>query len=201
MLVIGLPPAVEMRLECVQRRHELEGVATDDDDLAVFSDRFRRQFRLFVALAIDLLEELNAEICHCKYFWITAHAESCLREELRRLGMLDSIPSQKQTLTFYLEALAKHRGVGSKIVGTFMTKRELADLKDDRNDPIGTIQSLETSLCEREHVLVQAFLCCTLARNYFAHHDFLDHELLHTSSSEFLMQGIILTVLTLLDAE
>lgn len=135
------------------------------------------------------------------YAMVAIRAESCLREELRRLGLLDSIPSQKQTLTFYLERLANHRGVNSKIVGTFMTKRELADLKDDRENPIGRIQSLETSLCEREHMLAQAFLCCTLARNYFAHHDFLDHELLHTSKSAFLMQGIILTVLTLLDTE
>lgn len=135
------------------------------------------------------------------YAMVAIRAESCLREELRRLGILDRIPQQKQTLTFYLEGLATHRGVSSKIIGTFMTKRDLADLKEDRGNPIGRIQSVETSLCEREHMLVQAFLCCALARNYFAHHDFLDHELLHTSRSEFLMQGIILTVLTLLDAE
>lgn len=135
------------------------------------------------------------------YAMVAIRAESCLREELRRLGLLDSLPSQKQTLAIYVESLSKHRGVNAKIIGTFMTKRDLADLKDDRENPIGRIQSLETSLSEREHKLVQAFLCCTLARNYFAHHDFLDHELLHTSRSEFLMQGIILTVLTLLDTE
>lgn len=135
------------------------------------------------------------------YAMLAIRAEICLREELRRLGVLDTIPSQKQTLVSYIEILANRRGMNSKIVGTFMTKRDLADLKDDRVDPIGRIQALEITLCERDHMLVQALLCCTLARNYFAHHDFLDHELLHSSKSEFLIRGILLTVLTLLNIE
>jgi hypothetical protein len=135
------------------------------------------------------------------YAMLAIRAESCLREELRRLGLLDTIPSQKQTLVSYIEILANQRGVSSRIRGTFMTKRELADLKDDRVDPVGRIQMLETTLGECDRMLVQAFLCSTLARNYFAHHDFLDHELLHSSKSKFLMQGILLTVLTLLNDE
>lgn len=186
------------------------------EKIATLCRRLQRRNSAFVGFAsafFDLHEELRYNsfdeagldfrmlrpLDH--YAMVAIRAESCLREELRRLGLLDSLPSQKQTLAIYIENLSKHRGLNSKIIGTFMTKRDLADLKDDRENPIGRIQSLETSLSEREHKLVQAFLCCTLARNYFAHHDFLDHELLHTSRSEFLMQGIILAVLTLLDTE
>jgi hypothetical protein len=133
------------------------------------------------------------------YAMVAIRAESCLREELRRLGMVDSIQPSKQSLAFYIEALANHRGMDSCITGRFMTNRKLTDLREERSDPIGRIQSLERLPCEQQHMLVQAFLCCELARNYFAHHDFLDHELLHSSKSEFLMRGIILTVLMLLD--
>jgi hypothetical protein len=187
-----------------------------EEKIATLCRRLQRRNSAFVGFAsafFDLHEELRYNsfdevgldfrmlrpLDH--YAMVAIRAESCLREELRRLGLLDSLPSQKQTLAIYIENLSKHRGLNSKIIGTFMTKRDLADLKDDRENPIGRIQSLETSLSVREHKLTQAFLCCTLARNYFAHHDFLDHELLHTSRSEFLMQGIILTVLTLLDTE
>lgn len=132
------------------------------------------------------------------YAMVAIRAESCLREELRRLGLLDAMPPQKQTLSFYIEAVAKHICVSSKVVGTFMSRRDLSDLKEDRADPIGRIERIETALGESDRMLVQAFLCCTLARNYFAHHDFLDHELLRSAKSEFLMRGIVLTVLTLL---
>lgn len=47
--------------------------------------------------------------------------------------------------------------------------------------------------------LTQAFLCCMLARNYFAHHDYLDQELLRSEKSGFILRGILLTVLMLLD--
>lgn len=133
------------------------------------------------------------------YAMIAIRAETCFREELRRLGLIDSIQPSKQSLAFYVEALANHRGVESCITGGFMTNRKLTDLRGERPDPIGSIQSLQHSAREHQHMLVQAFLCCELARNYFAHHDFLDRELLHSSKSEFLMRGIILTVLTLLD--
>lgn len=132
------------------------------------------------------------------YAMVAIRAESCLREELRRLGRLEAIPSKRQTLPFYIESVANHRNMDSKIVGTFMSNRDLSDLKEDRADPIGRIERIATALGKGDHMLVQAFLCCTLARNYFAHHNFLDHELLRSAKSEFLMRGIVLTVLTLL---
>lgn len=187
-----------------------------DEKIAIQCRRLQRTNSAFAGFAsafFDLHEELRYEsfeeagidfrmlrpLDH--YAMVAIRAESCFREELRRLNILDSIPSPKQTLVSYLETLANNRKVSSKIIGTFMTNRELADLKDDRENPIGRIQTLQTALCEQDKMLVQAFLCCTLARNYFAHHDFLDHELLHSSKSEFLMRGIILTVLTLLTVE
>ena len=44
----------------------------------------------------------------------------------------------------------------------------------------------------------QAMLCCLAARNYFAHHDYQDEKLLKGESSQFLLGGILLAVLTLL---
>ncbi len=48
---------------------------------------------------------------------------------------------------------------------------------------------------------LQAFLCCLLARNYFAHHIYLDSELRRSEESGFMMSGILVTVLILLTIE
>lgn len=58
--------------------------------------------------------------------------------------------------------------------------------------------ALSSSLSSKEHYLVQAFLCCELARNYFAHHHYLDDELMRTKESGFMLTGILATVLYLL---
>ena len=44
-----------------------------------------------------------------------------------------------------------------------------------------------------------AMLCCLAARNYFAHQVYRDQELLNKKSSKFLLGGILLAVLTLLN--
>jgi hypothetical protein len=133
------------------------------------------------------------------YAMLAIHAEGCLRRELDIRGKLETIETGSQTLSVYLDKLSSEKGISSKVIGTFKTNRALSDLKKDRNDPIGRIQSFKSKLPAPEHQLVQAYLCCLLARNYFAHHDFLDNELLRTSKSQFLLSGILLTVLTLLE--
>jgi hypothetical protein len=54
---------------------------------------------------------------------------------------------------------------------------------------------------KRDTYLIQAFLCCVLARNYFAHHTYLDKEFIQNQKEEsaFMLIGILVTVLKLLD--
>ena len=44
-------------------------------------------------------------------------------------------------------------------------------------------------------------LCCIAARNNFAHHDYRDEALFNKKSSGFLLGGMLLAVLTLLNGE
>lgn len=57
--------------------------------------------------------------------------------------------------------------------------------------------NMTSNLSPNEHYLVQAFLCSVLARNYFAHHYYLDAELLRSKESQFLLGGILTTALCL----
>jgi hypothetical protein len=135
------------------------------------------------------------------YFGLLAiQAEGCLRRELDSLDILKTIKGSSQTLSRYIEELARVRGLPSRLIGSFSENKKLADLKQDRRDPIGRIKALRTNLPEHENQLVQGLLCCVLARNYFAHHDFLDKELMaRTPLPGFLLGGIVLSVLVLLD--
>lgn len=133
------------------------------------------------------------------YALLAIHAEGCLRRELDSMSQLDNINSDHQGLSVYIQKLAELKKLSGKISGSFNNHRKLADLRTNRNDPIGRIQSLKTNLSATEHQVVQAFLCCLLARNYFAHHDFLDKELIRSEKSAFMLKGILLTVLILLN--
>lgn len=135
------------------------------------------------------------------YALLAIHAEGCLRRELDSLGLLDEIDCDKQGLFRYIQKLARVRGISDGVIGSFCSQYKLADLRMDRDDPIGRIQSIQTGLPDTDHQLVQAFLSCLLARNYFAHHDFLDHELMRSEKSAFMLKGILLTVLMLLDSD
>lgn len=132
---------------------------------------------------------------------LAIHAEGCLRRELDQLNLLEQIPNEYQGLSRYIRELAQVRRISVRAIGSFSSNKGIADLKTDRNDPIGRIMSLETKLPKKEHHIVHAFLSCLLARNYFAHHNFLDNELLFTNRAEFMLTGILLTVLLLLDSE
>lgn len=134
------------------------------------------------------------------YALLAIHAEGCLRRKLELLGLLDGIKEEKQTLSQYIQILAKNQQISEKVIGCFCGNIDLTKLYTNRVDPIGRIKSIRTNLSQIEHILVQAFLCCVLARNYFAHHDFLNHELIRSEKSEFLIRGILLTILILLES-
>jgi hypothetical protein len=56
---------------------------------------------------------------------------------------------------------------------------------------------MKPGLDREGHYLMQAFLCSVLARNYFAHHYYLDDTLRRSEESGFLLAGMIVTVLTI----
>ncbi len=134
------------------------------------------------------------------YALLAIHAEGCLRRELDSLERLDEIRQESQGLLNYIRTLAEIRGVSAEIIKCVNDQqKELTKLHTKPIDPIGKIQSITTNLPEVNHQKVQAFLCCLLARNYFAHHDYLDHDLMRSEKSAFMLKGILLTVLVLLD--
>ena len=50
-------------------------------------------------------------------------------------------------------------------------------------------------------LVLLSLLCCLATRNYFAHHDYRDVAHLNEKSSGFLLGGVLLAVLTLLNSE
>lgn len=63
---------------------------------------------------------------------------------------------------------------------------------------IAQIIDLGGSAAPKQLALVQAMVCCYVARNYFAHHDYLDDVLSTNRDSGFLLGGILVGVLVLL---
>lgn len=134
------------------------------------------------------------------YTLLAIHAEGCLRRKLDSLCLLNTIKDKDQSFFKYIQILARNQMISEKVIGYFSGNKDLTRLHTNRNDPIGRIQSIKTNLPKSDHMLTQAFLCCVLARNYFAHHDFLDHELIRSEKSAFMLRGILLTVLILLNS-
>jgi hypothetical protein len=134
------------------------------------------------------------------YALLAIRAEGCLRKKLEVSNSLSQIPPGKQTLASYIVKLAESRGIADKVTSYFKShQKNLTNLSSTPDDPIRPIQVIQTGFTSIENQYVQAFLCCQLARNYFAHHDYQDHELLNSEKSAFVLKGIILTVLVLLD--
>lgn len=173
--------------------------------------KINHPFSGFLASFYDLHENLSykrfdeggidfRELRPLDHFAMLAiHAEGCLRRELDSRGLLEKIDGKDQTLSIYIEKLAVLKNISKGVINFYISNKTLTNLRTDRTDPIGKIKSIGTNLSPKNKQLAQAFLCCLLARNYFAHHDFLNKELLMNSLAEFLRQGILLTVLTLLN--
>lgn len=128
------------------------------------------------------------------YSLLAIRAEGCLRFALEQNGTL----GKQQKLSQYVECLAKHRGLSATAIAQYKANLKITQLYDTPDDPIGKIMALSTGLSGEEHFLVQAFLCCELARNYFAHHSYLDQKLVNSKESGFMLTGILITVLYLL---
>ena len=138
------------------------------------------------------------------YSLLAIRAEGCLRRELDSLGKLKDGKTDSQGLARYIMKLSEMRSVSNKVTGYLSDKKrlgELTQLHKQQADPVSAIQAIKTGGTAMDDQLTQAFLCCMLARNYFAHHDYLDEDLLHSEKSGFMLRGILLTVLVLLDPD
>ncbi len=142
------------------------------------------------------------------YSLLAIRAEVCLRYALGDAFLLanEKIDSLKK----YIEEWACRRRISDKVIQEFKsyTKgvNDITRLNRTPDDPIGVIMAIRCShLNDEENYLLQAFLCCNLARNYFAHHTYLDKEFLATKDgrekSGFMLAGISVTVLILLKIE
>lgn len=135
------------------------------------------------------------------YLLLAIRAEGCLRYSLEKDGSLNSIAPKKQGLSKYIECLAQRRGMSSKAIELFRENLKVTRLHESKEYPIASIMKLNMGLSERENYLIQAFLCCELARNYFAHHYCFDKEVRKSKESGFMLTGILVTVLYLLEKE
>lgn len=125
------------------------------------------------------------------YSLLAIRAEGVLRWKLKQDGMLKT-----QSLSGYIRQLAESAGVTPRWLQQFKTlEPKLTKLHDEREHPIHDIMSLNPGLGPREDRLLQACLCSVLARNYFAHHHYLDAELTRSTESAFMLGGILFTVL------
>lgn len=96
-------------------------------------------------------------------------------------------------------ACAKLQNISPRVIAEFKGKhRQITKLHDKPKDPIGLIEHIATELKGLDRYLLQSFLCACLARNYFAHHSYHDEHLMHSKQSEFLLSGVLVTLLTLL---
>ena len=135
------------------------------------------------------------------YSLLAIRAEGSLRDALEKEGALDRITPAKQGLPEYIAHLGAKRGLSTKAILEFRKlARDITKLHAKPTDPIREIMALKLDYNPHEAFLVQAFLCSSLARNYFAHHHYLDAELLRDKKSTFMLTGILVTVLWLLGA-
>lgn len=135
------------------------------------------------------------------YFSLLAiRAETCLRYALKEKKLLQTIKATNQKLDTYISKLAEQKRSTAIIRDCFNKEvTKLTLLHEQPENPINKIKNVQCDSAQDTHLL-QAFLCCVLARNYFAHHTYLDKDFMQNQKDEsaFMLIGILVTVLTLL---
>lgn len=132
------------------------------------------------------------------YLLLAIRAETCFRAELQARGKL----GDNGSLEFYMRQLATEIGLDGKATACFESHhKKVKNLKGMPPDFIEGISALVGANGCSQAPLGQAMLCCLAARNYFAHHDYRDAALLSEKSSQFLLGGVLLAVLTLLNGD
>ena len=189
----------------------------DGDILRDIVDRLRSTnypFNSFLGAFRQLHEELSyrpdqkggldfRELRPLDYYSLLAiRAEGSMRYAMEKNSLLANIDLEKQGLKEYIICLAKQRKLSQKAIDSLsqQVKLGVARLNSAPADPIGPIMGLALNLGPGEDYLIRAFLCCMVARNYFAHHHYLDlnGRFLKSKESAFMLSGIVTTVLFLL---
>ncbi len=132
------------------------------------------------------------------YSLLALRVESSLRWKLEHEGLLEGAA----TLNAYIAKLASCRGMSATALREFEgVASKLTRLHNTPRDCIASIIAFNPDLSEYERYLVRAFLCSVLARNYFAHHYYMDDLVLKSDGAEFLFAGILVTTLWLLSID
>jgi hypothetical protein len=182
--------------------------------LAATVDRIRSEnypFSSFIGAFRQLHDELSSRADPSKglldfrelrpldyYSLLAIRAEQALRYAIDQDPQV--APKKLDSLWKYIAHFATTCGLSQQAINYFSKEvKGLSRLHDRPQDPIGKIMALNPGCGDREDHIIKAFLCCTLARNYFAHHNYLDgQDLPRSMKSGFLLSGILLTVLYLL---
>lgn len=134
------------------------------------------------------------------YLLFAIRAESCLRYYLEANQLLQTTKSH--SLIGYIIKISEHKSYSQSFINYLKSKeaKNYTHLGNTPKNPINNIIEINLeNFNKKDTQLLQAFLCCLLARNYFAHHIYMDSELLNSKESGFMLAGILVTVLTLLD--
>jgi hypothetical protein len=131
------------------------------------------------------------------YAHFATRVEHALREHITRTSTTsEKVPD---LLSELMVRCAEKQKISDAVKTQFKKLyKDLTNLYDQPEDPIGKIMQLSTDLSRIDKYLLQSFLCANLARNYFAHHSYLDNELLSSEQSAFMIGGILVTLLILL---
>ena len=188
----------------VRYRFEGENLASAVDTIRIKNPHFNSFIQAFRSLHQELTPDLKLagridfrERRPLDYYLLLAiRVESCFRFELKA----NDDPKKGDKLESYLTQLAKIKKLDDKAKGCFdSNQNKTTTLHDTPQNFIEQISRLTPQKGCSQVPLGQAMLCCLAARNYFAHHDYHDDELLNDQSSQFLLGGILLAVLTLLN--
>jgi hypothetical protein len=142
------------------------------------------------------------------YSLLAIRAETCLRYALQKS---DILTGGLDTLKKYITELARQKNISTKVIEKFEkhtqdnkknNTSDITNLRQIPDNPIRDIMEINCVVLDKsENDLLKAFLCCNLARNYFAHHTYLDKEFMQSQREQaaFMLVGVLVTVLKLLD--
>jgi DNA polymerase III alpha subunit (gram-positive type) len=123
----------------------------------------------------------------------------------------DILTGGLDTLKKYITELARQKNISTKVIEKFEkhtqdnkknNTSDITNLRQIPDNPIRDIMEINCVVLDKsENDLLKAFLCCNLARNYFAHHTYLDKEFMQSQREQaaFMLVGVLVTVLKLLD--
>lgn len=133
---------------------------------------------------------------------LAVRAETCLRFAIYQSDCARRPTDPTSfTLSGYIEDISMACGAAFPPEHTIdkTATRSLTLMKQSRDEKITNVKELDfPDVSPGQAALVRAYLGCQLARNYFAHHYDLDHEMVKGPIGQFIMASTIFTVWDLL---